>query len=91
MVLRDFQGSYISGKILRFAGAVQLIEAEMVGILEALSWLEEAPVGDAEVRIESDSLLSFNAVSNKQVNFLELGTLVQHYRALVHRDFVGVC
>lgn len=38
MVLRNHQGQFLTGKTMRFAGSVSVIEAESTGVLEALIW-----------------------------------------------------
>lgn len=44
MVLRNSQGQFLAGRVMKFAGTVQVMKAEMIGIAEALSWLKELPV-----------------------------------------------
>lgn len=87
MVLRNWQGHYISGKTMRFADNVKVMEAEMVGILETLTWLEVLPA--PEVIIESDSLMAVNAINKDHTNLLEQGNMVQHCRTLM-RERGGV-
>lgn len=72
---------------MRFVGCVQVVEAEMVGILKALLWLEDLPFTD--IAIESDSLLSVSAVNKEHLNYLELGTLVQQCKTMISRAEVG--
>lgn len=74
MVIRNHQGDYIIGKVMRCAGKVPVLEAELTGIVEAPAWAQE--VTDGDVVIESDSLLSVNLVKDGQENLLELGDLV---------------
>lgn len=76
MVLRDHQGQYIAGKTMRFAGVVSVVEAELTGILEAMLWSQELE-GD-HITVESDSLISVNAINQGQANLLESGDLMQH-------------
>ncbi|KAL8111232.1 hypothetical protein AgCh_019083 [Apium graveolens] len=89
LVLRDDRGQYIAGKTCRFAGSLSVEEAETVAILEGLLWTNELPPGP--ITIESDSLLSINAIRKGSVNFLEIGHLVQHCRSLINsREGVSV-
>ena len=75
MVIRDHHGQFIPGKTLKLAGGVSVTEAESTGILEALIWAQD--VTEGTVLVESDSLLSVNAIKQNQSNLLELGDLVQ--------------
>lgn len=81
MIFTDYQGQYITGKKMRFACCVQIVEAKLVGILEALLWLEELPFVD--VTIQSDSLLSVGTVNKDHTNYLELRTLVWQCKTII--------
>ncbi|WOH01628.1 hypothetical protein DCAR_0521012 [Daucus carota subsp. sativus] len=84
MVLRNHQGHYITGKKMRFAGSFSVMEAEMTGITEALTWAQNYTNA---VVIESDSLLSVEAIQNGQENLLELGDLIHQCRNILrHND-----
>lgn len=83
LVLRDYQGQFIMGKMRKFAGSIQVIEAETIAILETLSWLEDLQVKTSI--IESDSLMSVNAINMSYQNYLELGSLVQHCQHIISR------
>ncbi|XP_074342433.1 uncharacterized protein LOC141679985 [Apium graveolens] len=74
MVLRDSQGHFIAGKIGKFEGAVQVVEAETTAILEGLLWIKDLTA--RPVIIESDSLLSVNALNNNILNWFEVGNMV---------------
>lgn len=78
MVLRNHEGKYISGMKVRIEESVQVVEAEVRAIFDALKWLEELSM--AEVIIESDSLLGVKALTQSYTNYMELGTLVQQCR-----------
>ncbi|KAL8093812.1 hypothetical protein AgCh_035623 [Apium graveolens] len=82
------QGDYINGKVVRRAGRVSVVEAELCGIAEALAWAQEVIAG--EVVIESDSLTDVNAVRNGQENLLELGDIVHHCKDMLrdHKRFM---
>lgn len=87
MVLRDQQGHFVRGKVCRFAGCVSVLEAELVGILEASIWSTNLPSHVFE--IESDSQLGVNAIHSNMHNYLEAGDLVEHCRLLI-RNQAGV-
>ncbi|KAL8120644.1 hypothetical protein AgCh_017717 [Apium graveolens] len=53
MVARNHLGKYISGKTMKLGGQASVVESEMIGILEALSWAKECIPG--RVTVESDS------------------------------------
>lgn len=89
LVLRDDRGQYIAGKMRHFAWSVKVAEAETVAILEGLLWIDDLPSGP--ITIESDSLLSVNAISKGCLNLLEIGHLVQHCRNIISsREGVSV-
>ncbi|XP_017233563.1 uncharacterized protein LOC108207639 [Daucus carota subsp. sativus] len=83
LVLRDHQGQFIIGKTRKFAGSVQVVEAETIAILEALSWLEDLQVSTGVIK--SDSLLSVIAINRRYHNYLELGSWVHHCKSIIHR------
>ena len=66
---------------MKFAGCVPVVEAEMVGILEAIAWISH--VQASSVMIESDSQLCVQALKGENNNFLELGNLILHGQALI--------
>lgn len=41
LVVRNHQGHFIRGKIMRFTGCTSVLEAEAVGVLEALNLTKE--------------------------------------------------
>lgn len=83
LVLRDSQGQFIMGKTKKSAGSVQVVETETIAIFEALAWLEELQVSSAIV--ESDSLLSVNAINKSYQNYLELGSWVHQCKNIISR------
>ncbi|XP_074359593.1 uncharacterized protein LOC141699337 [Apium graveolens] len=87
MVVRNHQGTFIRGKMMRFAGRVQALEAELVGILEAIKW--SAEFQGNTICIESDSLCSVQAIKGQDQNQLETGLLIDQCRELLKsRDWV---
>lgn len=87
MVLRDHLGQFVRGRVLRFAGHVDVLEAELVGILEALHWSKSfaGRIG----KIESDSQQGVRAINSKLHNHLEVGHVVDQCRLLVGTE-IGV-
>ncbi|XP_074347507.1 uncharacterized protein LOC141686368 [Apium graveolens] len=85
MVARDHQGLFMRGKTMKFAGQVSVLEAKMVGILEALIWFSDLP--DQSIIVESDSMLSIQAITKAEHNQLEIGNLIE--QCLVKRRGVG--
>lgn len=81
LVLRDHLGRYIEGKTRRFAGVVQVVEAETIAILEGLLWFEELPA--TNITLESDSFLNVRAINKPNLNYLELGSLVQQCKNII--------
>lgn len=74
MILRNHYDQYIAGRTMRFVGSVSVLEAEIIGITEALLWSQQ--VTDGMVSVESDSLLGVTTINRSQLNFLELGDLI---------------
>lgn len=81
MAIRDHRGNFLQGRTMRFAGEVNVVEAELVRILEALKWTDEFH-GQGFI-VESDSLLSVQAVKGSRQNFLEAGVLIEHCRTIL--------
>ncbi|XP_074328182.1 uncharacterized protein LOC141666094 [Apium graveolens] len=75
------QGFFSVGMVLR---EVTVFEAEATGILEAVLWAREWTAD--LVTIESDSLLSVNAVNQNQNCLLELGDFLQYCRELLRSN-----
>lgn len=81
MVIRNHQGLFIKGKTMRLPGKVTVLEAELVGVLEALLW--SAAFQEQTAVIESDSLLSVQAINKDKQNQLEIGDLVAQCRSIL--------
>ena len=64
-----------------FPGRVQALEAELVGILEAIRW--SAEFQENTICIESDSLCSVQAIKGQDHNQLEAGLLIDQCRYLL--------
>lgn len=81
IVVRNHQGLFVRGKVCRFAGCATVFEAELVGILEALKW--SAVFNEQKIYVESDSLLSVQAIRNNMQNLLEEGLLIDQCRSIL--------
>ncbi|KAL8088702.1 hypothetical protein AgCh_038472 [Apium graveolens] len=55
MVLRNNQGQFLTRRVKRFAGYISVVEAEMVGVIETISWIDQIQV--SQVIVETDSQL----------------------------------
>ena len=88
MVLRDDKGEFIRGKNLRHAGTVNVMEAEAIGLQEALAWLED--MGVQNVVIECDSQLVTDSVQYNKEYQLEVGNVLEFCRAKLRQraDFI---
>lgn len=58
MVLRDHEGAFVVGKTLSMQAPSSILEAEAIGVREALSWVKNQILQDKRVYIESDSQLT---------------------------------
>lgn len=76
MILSDHKGEFCKAKNLRKEGEVAVFEAETQGVLEALRWIVEIGINDVE--IESDSMLSVQALLKGTTSLLEVGNILQN-------------
>ncbi|KAL8111189.1 hypothetical protein AgCh_026789 [Apium graveolens] len=87
MVMRDYQGRFLGGKMMKFTGRVSVAEAELTGILEALRWT--SVFTGPKLIIEGDSLSCVKAINKPDINYLELGDLIVQCRdILCSRGFI---
>ncbi|KAL8126745.1 hypothetical protein AgCh_013868 [Apium graveolens] len=77
MVLRDHLGSFIAGKVMCFPIVASVLEAEVIRIREALSWIKEESFSTDLVTLESDSMLGVKAITGGKKNLLEVGDIVE--------------
>lgn len=63
---------------MRFSGEVSVLEAEVIGINEALSWLKDRT--HAPICMESDSLTAVRAINKGTQYQLELGHILEECR-----------
>lgn len=77
MVLRNHEGMFLGSRTCCFAGKVSVMEAEAMGILEALSWIKDKRMQHERVMVESDSQLTVKAIQSPASNLLEVGILLK--------------
>lgn len=87
MVLRDQHGTFVEGRTLSLPCPTTVMEAECLGIREALSWVKV--MNCRKVQVESDSLDSIRALRGENVSLLEVGHIIDHCKMLL-KDLVGV-
>ncbi|XP_074363624.1 uncharacterized protein LOC141704237 [Apium graveolens] len=66
MVIRNCRGNFVRGRTMKCARVVSVLEAEAVGVREALLWLLTLP-HMKPMKFESDSLVAVNAISKGTV------------------------
>lgn len=82
LIIRDHRAHFVAGKVMCIARTGTVLEAEATAILEGLKWIVSMQYSN--VMIESDSLISVNAIQNRSENFLEVGHLFEDCRAYLH-------
>lgn len=70
-------------KTLRVQGDVSVFEAEAYGVKETLSWISST--FPQPVVIETDSLLTVQALEDRQKNQLEVGNLLHYCQEMLHK------
>lgn len=78
---------FVEGKCLSLPRLATVLEAESIGVREALSWLMED--ANRNVTVKTDSLLVVRALKGGTVNLLEVGSVLEHCRLLL-RDLPQV-
>ncbi|KAL8145567.1 hypothetical protein AgCh_003647 [Apium graveolens] len=89
MVLRNHHGTLLAGKVLCLPAPVSVFEAEANGIREALSWTMVHQLQGKTVLVETDSLLTVQALHNNTINYLEVGDVIVSCQLQLHH-LVGV-
>ena len=79
-VFRDWNGQFVATKCANFLDLLPSIEAEALGIREALSWIKVH--GWSKVGVEIDSQLVFNALTNSLIAANSFGILIDDCKAL---------
>lgn len=81
--------AFVQGKLMKFTGSISAFEAETRGVWEALSWIDT--LGLNNIHVETDSLKTVTAVACSEMNYLEVGNLIEACRNwLKDRDDVSV-
>lgn len=75
MIIRDHKGEFVRAQTSSRRGEITVFEAEAWGVLQALKWIQELQLGSVD--IESDSLLTVNAMTRCAENYLEVGNIIQ--------------
>ncbi|XP_057791345.1 uncharacterized protein LOC131008488 [Salvia miltiorrhiza] len=78
IAIRSSEGNFIVGKVMTFVGLPKIVEGELVGIKEALSWLKE--LGYLQGRVESDCMQACEAIASGERNISEMGSLAAFCR-----------
>lgn len=60
MVVRNHQDMFLHVRTMKFAGRVEVLEAELVAVLEAIKWTSS--IQGHIIYVESDSLLSVQTI-----------------------------
>lgn len=81
MILRDHTGSFCRARNLCREGLITVFEAETWGVLEAIKWALQ--LGISKVQIESDSLITVQAIKTGARNYLEVGVMLHEARELL--------
>ncbi|KAL8094027.1 hypothetical protein AgCh_035785 [Apium graveolens] len=75
MLIRDNTGAFIQGKVMKIAGNISVMEAESVGVWEALSWIDR--LGMQNIQVETDSMKTVADIQSAETNFLEVGNITE--------------
>ncbi|XVF49555.1 hypothetical protein PTKIN_Ptkin04bG0022200 [Pterospermum kingtungense] len=78
MIIRDEFGDFVAGKMIPGKGVVSAKEAEAIGLLEALPWVEG--LGHAKVLFELDALSVVKDVGSTITDLLEYGSIIRRCR-----------
>lgn len=82
MVIRSHNGDFVGAKVTTLPRPNTVLEAESIGIREALSWVLQR--GEQKLIVESDSLLSVRAVHHKKNYLLEVGHVIEDCKMFLH-------
>lgn len=84
MAIRDCRGEFVEGRNMTLMSPDSVFEAECIGVREALLWVLSR--GDnCEVVVESDSLLTIEAINGTKEFRLEVGHVVDHCKTMVQQ------
>ncbi|XP_074362434.1 uncharacterized protein LOC141702707 [Apium graveolens] len=71
LVIRDSQGTFVTGKNISFHAVDSVFEAEAIGVKEALSWIKARHLHHTNVLVKTNSLLAIQGINNMTMNWLE--------------------
>ncbi|XP_057780078.1 uncharacterized protein LOC130998683 [Salvia miltiorrhiza] len=74
IAIRNHEGDFVIGKSIKLPGRRSVVEGELLGIKEALSWIKELSYGRG--CLESDSKRVCDLINSGERNRLELGVIV---------------
>lgn len=83
MVIRDHRGCFIEGRTMAFPNTADVLEAELIGVKEALAWILSR--GEGRVMVETDSKLSVEAIKGKRKYVLEVGHTIDQCQVLLQQ------
>ena len=75
MIARDHNRDCCRARTMCCEGVVSVFEAEAKGVLEAMKWAAEAAISN--VTFETDSMLTFQAITKGTMNYLEVGNMLE--------------
>ncbi|XP_074328038.1 uncharacterized protein LOC141665951 [Apium graveolens] len=81
MLLRDHTGFFLEGRTMKLNRPVSVMEAETIGIEEAMLWITSKGITD--ICIESDSLLAVQAIRGTTVFYSEVGHSINVCRSIL--------
>lgn len=81
LVMRDEKGQFTMGKNMKFAGEVSVMEAEAVGVCEAIKWVLGS--GLLNVTIESDSQMVVHAIHAGEAYQSEVCHIIDEYKEML--------
>lgn len=82
MVHRDGGGNFIEGRVFSFPQVESVLEAESVGVKEALSWVMSRE--ERKVIVELDSKLATDVINGQQEYVLEVGHVIDLCKMMLH-------
>ncbi|XP_074377163.1 uncharacterized protein LOC141718682 [Apium graveolens] len=82
MVIRSHNGDFVGAKVTTLPRPSTVLEAESIGIREALTSVLQR--GERKLIVESDSLLSIQAVHHKKNYLLEVGHVIEDCKMFLH-------
>lgn len=83
MVARDCKGLFIEGRSITLPCPTTVMDAECIGVREALSWIMNFQ--NKKVKVESDSLLTIRALQGKKCNLMETGHVIESCRSMLQQ------